>query len=302
MDRQDNLTFLSKPALHKPYMICGLNGSFDSGNVGTSGTDYFIKKFNAVKFAEMPASPYRVYQIPGIDSLRPTFKMRDGLIVESRFPANEFYYATDTGSENDLILLRGDEPSLNWEAYAETVVNLARSFGAERLYVLCAILDMTPFTREPIISCTCSNARVKQEMESYYVTFSNREGMASFGQMLVYTAGKKGLEAVNFTVRVPCYPEFNVFLNESPRSLKAILIRLKDLMQLDMTFENLDTDIREIEGKLGFMRQQNPNFNTLIEELEKKYIEMPYRESLGLSPDDAVRLAEEFLKNNEADK
>ena len=298
MRNQDVLKFESKPSLRKPYIICGLNGSFNNGNVSIGGVDYFISRFNAVKFAEMSASRYHIYQIPGNHSLRPTFKMDDGLIVESQLPTNELYYATNTGSEHDLILLRGDEPSLNWEEYAETVVDLACNSGVTRLYNICSILDMTPYTYEPLISCTCTDAKVKQEMENYYVTFSNREGMASFGQMLIHTCQVKGLEGVNFTVRVPCYPEFNVFLIDSPKSLKAVLVRLKDLMHLDMNFDELDTAINEIEGKLNFVRKQNPNFDSLIKELEGKYVEMPYQESLGISPSDAVRLAEEFLKNN----
>jgi proteasome assembly chaperone (PAC2) family protein len=299
MNNQENLKFDSKPVLRKPYIICGFSGAFNGGNVSVGGVDYLINQFNGVKFAEMPASRYHIYQIPGGESLRPVFKMQEGLIVESHLPSNEFYYAKNPGSEHDLIFLQGDEPSLNWEEYAETVTDLAREFGASRLYSMFGIQDMTPYTREPLISCTCTDAKVKAEMENFHVTFSSREGMASFGQMLIYTCQKKGLEGVNFTVRVPCYPEFNVFLGDSPKSLKAVLVRLKDLMHCDMNFDKLDSQIKEMEGKLNFVRQQNPNFNTFIDELEKKYIDMPYQESLDISPSDAVKLAEEFLKNND---
>ena len=299
MSNFNNVHFLSKPKLRKPYIICGLSGSFNGGNVSEDGVDFFINQFNAEKFAEMPAARYHLYQIPGIDNLRPVFKMQDGLIVDSELPVNEFYYAINPNSDHDLILFVGDEPSFNWEEYADTVVDVAREFGAVKLFSMCGILDMTPYTREPVISCTCSDALVKKEMENYHVTFSNREGMANFGQMLVHACMNKGLEAVNFTVRVPCYPEFNVFLADSPKSLKAILVRLKDLMRYDLNFEKLDGEVKEMEGKLDFVRQQNPGFNTLIEELEKKYLETPYQESLDISPSDAVKLAEEFLKNNE---
>jgi len=260
--------------------------------------DYLIDQYDAEKFAEMPAARYHLYQIPGVDSLRPSFRMEEGIITEAQMPINEFYYAKDTGSGHDLILFHGDEPSLNWEEYAEAVVELALSFGAERLYATGGLLDMSPYTREPIISCTCSDEKVKAEIDTYNVTWSNREGMAAFGQMLVHECQLKGLEACNFTVRVPCYPEFNVFLAESPKSIKAVLVRLKDLMKVDLDFDELDGAIKETEGKLNFLRQQNPQLNTLIEELEKKYVEMPYQESLDLSADDAIRLAEEFLKNN----
>jgi proteasome assembly chaperone (PAC2) family protein len=298
MGSQDNVKFYSKPTLRKPYVICGLSGSFNAGGISVGGVNYFISQFNGVKFAEMPASRYHIYQISGVESLRPVFKMQDGLIVESILPVNQFYYAINPNSEHDLILFLGYEPSLYWEEYAETIVDLACDFGASRLYTFCGLLDRIPYTREPLISCTCTDIKVKQEMENYHVTFSNRKGMVSFGQMLIYACKKKEVEGVNFTVRVPFYPEFNVLLGNSPKSLKAVLVRLKDLIHFDMNFDELDKAIKEMEGKLNFIRQQNPDFNAFIEELEKKYIEMPYQESLDISPNDAVRLAEEFLKKN----
>lgn len=298
MNDKENIIFESKPDLKNPYIVCGLNGSFNGGNVSVDGINYLIKHFNGVKFAEMPASRFHIYQIPGIESLRPVFKMQEGLITESQLPKNEFYYVKNPGSKHDLILFQGTEPNLNWEEYADAVVNLACDFKASRLYAMCGILDGTPYTREPIISCTCTDAGVKEEMEKYNVTFSNREGPASYNQMLIYSCKKKGLEGVNFTVRVPCYPDHNVFLGYSPKSIKAVLVRLKDLMHLDIDFDELNKAIKELDGKLNFIRQQNPQFNTFIEEVEKNYTETPYEDTLDISPSDAVKLAEEFLKNN----
>jgi proteasome assembly chaperone (PAC2) family protein len=295
---RDSVIFDSKPALRNPYIVCGLNGWVNGGKVSVVGVNFLIKQFSGVKFAEMPTSHYHIYQIPGVESLRPVFRMQDGLIVESHLPKNQFYYVVNPTSDHDLILFLGTEPSLNWEEYADTVVSLACDFGASRMYAFCGLLDRTPYTREPKISCTCTGVKVKDEMEKYNVTFSNREGPATFNQMLLYACKKKGLEGVNFTVRVPFYPEFNVVIDYSPKSIKAVLVRLKNLMHLDMNFDELNNAIKEVEGKLDFVRQQNPQFNTYIEELEKDYVEMPYQESLDISPSDAVRLAEEFLKKN----
>jgi proteasome assembly chaperone (PAC2) family protein len=298
MNTQDNIIFESRPTLKNPYFISGLRGWVNGGEVSAVGINYFINQFNAVKFAEMPASRYHIYQVPGLESLRPVFKMENGLITETHLPKNQFYYAKNTGSGHDLILFQGNEPSLNWEEYAETVVNLAVEFGAARFFSLCGLLDRSPYTREPLISCTCTGEEIKEEMENYNVTFSHRQGPATYNQMLIYTCQQKGLEGVNFTVRVPCYPEHNIFIGYAPKSLKAVLVRLKALMHLDMSFDDLDEEIKEVEDKLDSFRQQNQEFDTYLEELEKDYTEMPYQESLDISPDDAVRLAEEFLKDN----
>jgi len=298
MNEKDNLRLDSRPNLRNPYIICGLNGWGNSGDVAIGGIDYLIRQFKARKFAEMPASRYHLYQIPGVESIRPVFKMQEGLITEVNLPGNQFYYALNPASDHDLILFKGTEPNLSWEEYAENVVSLACDFGASGLYAFGGLLERIPYNREPRISCTCTSAKVKDDIDAYNVTFSNREGPATFNQMLVHTCQKKGLEAVGFTVRVPCYPECNVAIEYSPRSIKAVFIRLNHIMHLNMDFEELNGAIKELEGKLDFVRQQNQQFKSYIEELEKDYVEMAYQEPLDISPNEAIRFAEEFLKNN----
>jgi proteasome assembly chaperone (PAC2) family protein len=179
------------------------------------------------------------------------------------------------------------------------VVSLARQFGASRLVAFGGILEEIPYTREPSMTCTCTSAAVKDEMEQYNVLFSNREGPATFNQMLLYACKKQGLDGLALTVRVPYYPQFNIGVETSPKSMKAVLIRLNHILHLNLNFGELDNAIKELQGKLDFVRQQNPGFNTNIEELEREYVEMPYKELLDMSPSEGVKFAEEFLKENQ---
>jgi hypothetical protein len=65
-----------------------------------------------------------------------------------------------------------------------------------------------------------------------------------------------------------------------------------------MNFRDLDKEISEIEGKLDDIRKKNAEFNTYLEELEKNYTETPYQEPFDISPDEALKFAEELLKDN----
>jgi proteasome assembly chaperone (PAC2) family protein len=298
MDNRNSVTFKTKPALRNPYIVCGVDGWVNGGDVSVEGIKYLIRQFKGVKFAEMATSRYHIYQVPGVESLRPVFKMQDGLIAESHLPSDEFYYALNDASDHDLVVFLGSEPSLNWEEYADAVVTLARDLGGSRLYTFGGVLDRTPYTREPRISCACTSAKVKDEMEKYNVSFSSREGPATFNTMLLYACKKKGLDGATLTVRAPYYPEVNVAIEYSPKSVKAVLMRLNHLMRLSINFEELNKAIKELEGKLDFMRRQNPQFNAYIEALEKDYVEMPYQEPLDISPGEAIRFAEEFLREN----
>jgi hypothetical protein len=77
-----------------------------------------------------------------------------------------------------------------------------------------------------------------------------------------------------------------------------VLVRLNHILHLDMNFIEINDAIGDLQGKLDTIRQQNTQFNTYLEDLEKDYTEMPYKETLDISPSDAVKFAEEFLKEN----
>lgn len=298
MEQQSSLIFHTRPTLRSPYIVCGLNGWVNGGDVSVGGTRYLIGQFKGTILAEMSTTRYHIYQVPGVESLRPLFRIQDGLITDSHLPKNQFYYAVTPASDHDLILFLGTEPNLNWEEYADTVVNTACDFGASRLYTFGAVLDRSPYTRAPKMSCTCTSLKVKNEMEKYNVNFSSREGPTSFNIMLLHACQKRGLDGVNLTVRAPYYPEFNITIDYSAKSIKAILIRLNHLMQLNMNFDDLDKAIGELDGKLDFIRQQNPQFDSYIEELEKDYVDMPYPGPLDISARDAIEFAEELLREN----
>jgi proteasome assembly chaperone (PAC2) family protein len=298
MDKKDFFIVDNLPRLRQPYFICGIDGWVNGGNVASGGVDYLIRQFSAVKFARFHTPHFHVYQIPGAESLRPMFKMEEGLILDVNMPRDEFFYAITPQLDHDLVFFTGTEPNLYWDEYTDAIASLATEYKAARLYTFGGILDRSPYTRSPRISCTCTSGIVKNELEKYNVSFSSRQGSASFNLMLLYACMKNKVEGANFTVRVPYYPEFNVAIEYGFKSIKAVLARLNGLMQLHLDFTELDNGAAELDGKLDFVRQQNAQFNTYIEELEKHYVEMPYEDQLDISPNEAVRFAEEFLKGN----
>lgn len=298
MENDQSLVINRKPDLRRPFIVCGLTGWVDGGEIATGSVRYLIRQFKARKFAEMPAARYHVYQVPGVEGQRPLVRLEEGLIVEHHYPKNQFFAARVPGAEQDLILFLGTEPSLNWEEYALNIVGLAKNLGADRLYVLGGVLDKTPHTREPRISCACTSSSVREELRKYNVTFSDREGPTSFNTTLLHTCRQQGLEGASFSVRATYYPEFNVVIPYNPKSIRALLVRLKRLMQIDLSLDWLDDGVKEFEDKLELMRKQNPKFNKYVAEIEKDYVEMPFQEPLELSGAEAIQLAEDILKQN----
>jgi proteasome assembly chaperone (PAC2) family protein len=296
MARQSTVLFLEKPELRQPYLVCGINGWVDGGEAATGTTRYLIKKLPARKFAEMPLDRYHVFQVPGQLSLRPEIKIEDGLLKKHVLPRNEFLYWVNPHSEHDLILYLGTEPNTNWEEYAENILNLAADFGVARIYVLGGVLDKTPHTREAGVSCACSSKELRQEMMKYAMQSSNYEGPGSFSITMLHLSQKRKMPMVSIIARSTYYPEFNVVIPRNPKAIKAIVLRLDSLLHLNLDISDLDQEADELEVKLNFMVSHNREFQTYIEELEKEYTKVKYEAPLDITGNEAVQLAEDFLK------
>jgi proteasome assembly chaperone (PAC2) family protein len=296
MARQSTVLFLEKPELRQPYLVCGINGWVDGGEAATGTTRYLIKKLPARKFAEMPLDRYHVFQVPGQLSLRPEIKIENGLLKKHVLPRNEFFYWVNPHSEHDLILYLGTEPNTNWEEYAGNILNLAADFGVARIYVLGGVLDKTPHTREAGVSCACSSKELRQEMMKYAMQSSNYEGPGSFSITMLHLSQKRKMPMVSIIARSTYYPEFNVVIPRNPKAIKAIVLRLDSLLHLNLDISDLDQEADELEVKLNFMVSHNREFQTYIEELEKEYTKVKYEAPLDITGNEAVQLAEDFLK------
>jgi len=301
MDRRGNVIIVQKPKLRRPYLVLGISGWVDGGEAASGSTRYLVKKLKAKSFAEIPLDRFHIFQVPGQLSLRPQIRIEDGLLKEHRFPQNQFFYWVNPDADNDLILFLGTEPNLNWEEYAEAILSVAEEFAVVRIYLLGGVLDKTPHTKEPGVSCACSSEQLLQEMRKYGMHFSNYEGPGRFGTTLLYICQKKRVPMVSITARATYYPEFNIVIPRNPKSIRAVVRRLNSLLRLNLDFSDLDREAEEFEAKLGFMASHNPEFQAYIEELEKDFTEVKYEEPLDISANEAVQIAEEFLKEKRED-
>lgn len=298
---RENVIIAEKPKLRHPYLVCGISGWVDGGEAATGSIRYLVRKLRAKRFAEIPVARFHIFQVPGQLSLRPQIKIEDGLLKEHVFPKNQFFYWVNPYAEHDVILFLGTEPNLNWEEYAEAILSVAEEFSVAGTYLLGGVLDKTPHTKEPAVSCACSSESLNKEMQKYGMLLSNYEGPGRFGSTLLYICQQKPVPMVSLTTRATYYPEFNIIIPRNPKSIRAVIKRLNSLLRLNLDISDLDREAEEFEAKLSFMASHNPEFRTYIEELEKDFVEIKYEEPLDISANEAVQLAEEFLKEKRED-
>ena len=296
MEGPESLIVKEYPRLKRPCMVCGIGGWVDGGESATGTVKYLTEKLQAKRFAEIPIERFHVFQVPGQAAQRPRIKIEDGILKEHQFPRNQFFYWVNPDGQHDLVLFLGTEPNLNWEEYAQAILTVAEKLAVSRIYALGAVLDRTPHTREPNISCLCSSYELRDEMQKYGMQFTTYEGPGSFGTTLLHYCQQKELQAATLIARATYYPEFEIVIPHNPKSIRAIVKRLNPLLHLNLDMSDLNTQVEEFEGKLGFMASHNQEFRSYVEKLEKEYVEVRYEEPLEISAEEGVQIAEELLK------
>ena len=258
----DRLIIQDKPGIIAPYILVGLKGWLNAGEVSTGSIDYLRRKLNARPFASIEPSGFYVYQIPSSpegQTMRPLVKIKEGLVKKLDLPRNEFFF-WKSGAAHDLILFQGVEPNMDWPAYAQAIIDVARQFQAPRIYSLGGVFDQVPHTRQTRIMATVSHPRLKDELKTF-ARFTDYEGPSSFNTMLISAAREQEIEMAGISARTPLYIQ--------DLNAKACYDLLKNVIALAGLGIDL-SDLREAGETLVEMMDRTFSQNTkALEQLRK---------------------------------
>jgi len=288
----DRLIMQEQPQLIAPYIIVGLKGWLNAGEISTGSIDYLRRKLDARKFAYIETQGFYIYQIPSLSpelTMRPHAQIKDGLVVKLDIPQNDFFF-WKSGSDHDLILFLGVEPNLDWQEYCQIILDVARQFHAPRIYFLGAVFDQVPHTRETRIRASVSHPRLKDELKTF-AQFTNYEGPCSFTTMLLAMGYKQEIEVAGISARTPLYiQDLNTKvcydLLKNILTMAGFQIDLSDLRQssenmlerMDMAFSGNSTaleQLKKLEELFDATRGETPlqgsdeDYDKLIEEMRK---------------------------------
>src|SRR5439155_2979299 len=132
---------------------------------------------------------------------RPIVAMAEGQTLSIDWPTTRFSVATPPGTDRDVLLIRGIEPSMRWRTFCGEVLELCHSLEVNRIVLLGALLADVPYTRSLPISGSASDT----DVERFSLTPTRYEGPTGIVGVLHEACIRAGLEAVSFWVHVPHY-------------------------------------------------------------------------------------------------
>ncbi len=289
------ILYLEKPALIEPILVIGFEGWPNAAEVSSGTLQYLIERLGAKHFASIPIEEFHELTLS-----RPVGVIRDGKLMDLKFPGNHFYYSKNFCSK-DFILFKGVEPHLRWTLFVELLFGLAREFGVSQIFTLGGTYDYVPHTSPPIVSALVNHEDLKEKVIEAGLGLTEYTGPISIHTFILEAARRRGMKAMSLWGHAPQYLQ--------TKNMKVIHGVLRGLFRM----AGVEADLSELEKASDFFDQQvnhlveqDPKLQEIIHKLEELYrqsgqVPPPEKRGEGVKEDKIIYI-QAFIKKQEEDE
>jgi proteasome assembly chaperone (PAC2) family protein len=288
----EEIIYLEKPNLYKPYLIIGFEGWPNAAEVSSSALQYLVENLEAKKFASIPIESF--YQI---SSSRPVAIIKEGRLMELKYPGNHFYFFKNPHS-NDLILFYGIEPHLRWTLFADLVLDLAERFDVSQIFTIGGTYDFIPHTYPPLVSALFNHEDLREKVVQAGLGLTEYNGPISIHTFILETARKRGLKAMSLWGHAPQYLQA-----KNVKVVYSVLKSLVDLTKMEIDLSELERISDYFDQQVNHLVEQDPKLQEIISKLEEAYKQSENTPPLSIkeegSKEEKVIYLQAFLKKQE---
>jgi proteasome assembly chaperone (PAC2) family protein len=252
------LRMVARPALQRPVLIAAFRGWNDGGQGATLAAGYLARIWGAERFADIDPEEFVDFQ-----TNRPHVSLDEGLTRRIEWPENAFYHARIPGTERDVVLLLGVEPSLRWQTFSRLVVGLARELGVELVVTLGSLLADVPHTRAAPVTGAASDPEL---VASLGLQHSRYEGPTGIVGVLADRLGRDGVEVVSLWAGLPHYIE----ASPNPRGALALVQKAATFLGMPVDEQPLRDAAAEFEERISALVASDPALSEYVRALKKR--------------------------------
>lgn len=194
---------------------------------------------------------------------RPVFVFEQDHLTELRPARLELSIAHDALGQQ-FLLLAGYEPDFAWNAFAQTVLDLADEFAVSGVTWVHSIAMPVPHTRP--ISTTVSGNR-KEITASLSVWKPRTQVPGTAGHLLEYRFAERGDRVVGFVLLVPHY----LAETENPEAVISAADRIMGATGIVLGLDSLREQREEYLAKVDDQVQGNDELRQMVQTLENRY-------------------------------
>lgn len=293
--KSEDLIYIEKPTLNNPYLIIGFEGWPNAAEVSSFSIHHLIEKLDAKRFAYISHENFYNFC-----STRPSGIIKQGRIIEIKFPQNNFYYSKNKLSK-DIILFQGTEPHLRWKSFVESILNLAQNFCVSEIITIGGTYDYIPHTFPTKVSAVFNDNDLKEKIQRAGIGLTEYSGPISIHTFILEGARLKGIKAMSLWGHAPQYLQ--------AKNLKVafeVLKKLCNLIEEEIDLYNLQLASQYFDQQINQLIEKDPKIREVIERLEDTYKEeekdFASSKKQEVSKDDKVIYIQAFLKRQDEEE
>jgi predicted ATP-grasp superfamily ATP-dependent carboligase len=250
----DYVTFLDRPDLDRPPLICAFRGWNDGGEAASIALRYLRERWGAKTFATLDPEEFYDFQVT-----RPTVRLEDGVSRVIEWPKSEFAAASVRG--RDVVLFSADEPNVRWRTFAEEILGTAREIRSSMLITLGAFLTDVPHSRPvPVVGSAVDEATAGR----MGLARSQYEGPTGIVGVLHDSSNRAGLASVSLWAAVPHY----LPAAPNPKAALALVERVARLVEIPLLTEPLTRAVTSWEQTVLGLVQESDELTDYVARLE----------------------------------
>jgi len=181
-------------------------------------------------------------------------------------------------SGQSFLLLRGPEPSLQWERMAAAIEHVIDEFDVHRTVLVQTFPAPAPHTRPVLVTRFASNPDLIPVNSGLPVSF---EMSASFGGLLALRLGENGHEVVGLAAHVPQY----LAAMDYPDAALALLAAVREVAGLDLPDGDLTMRAITTREQVDESVAGSPELQEVIARIEEHHDAIMAQRAHPIDPD-----------------
>ena len=247
------------PETKDALLIAGFDGWGNALDLSMAMGAYLIRTLEAECFARIDPDLYYRY-----DETRPIANIEQGVLKSISPPSGSFYVARTHSDEKDLVILKANEPSLNWFNFTKELFSLCKKLDINTIITLGSMYDNVLHT-DKIISAISSEGDICSRLKQRDVIPIDYHGPGAIHTLIHSEGQKRGFECISLWCHCPYYLQGTTHF--------GLLSQLASLLSFIGGFEidtkELDTSWKELNRHIQGLTEKNPELQVMINELRK---------------------------------
>lgn len=274
------------PSLKNPLFIAGFDGWGNALNVSSGMATYLIRRLKGRLFADLDPDCFYRY-----DENRPLVDIEAGALKSVTLPGGAFYAATTKEDQNDLVILKADEPNLRWFQFGDELFSLCHALKIKTIITLGSMYDNVLHT-DRIMSGIASTEEIESRLKEHNVNSISYQGPSAIHSIIQSEGAQKGFNCISLWAHCPYYLQGTTHFG----MLIHLCALLSQMGNFQVDTQDLEQGWEKLKEQIQKLIEGNAELQTLINKLRKEKVKGTTASLRGaLKSDEKIINLQDFL-------